>query len=155
MMNLELVREKGKIAVYELGFNLNDEQELILEVAYSKRGRTNKIDMIKTVIAHIYDKNNSIRIEFTSLKGKHTRALDYISTNLCFMSESRKEKYFSKVIGTRREMIRLENERKYLKYLVSNLYNLYPRKYSTQLYIDSLEKKKQSLVEQIQRISNL
>ena len=53
MMKLELVREKGTIMVYELGYDFGNERKLLLEVEHSQRGRTNKIELIKTVINNI------------------------------------------------------------------------------------------------------
>lgn len=152
-MNLELVREKGKIAVYELGFNLDDERELLLEVECGKRGKINNIDMVEIVIANIYDIMNAIKMEFASIKGKNIRALDYVVNNSMSMSEVKKEKYFSKIIETKWEMNYLENHRRNYKNLLKFLYKLFPSEYSKQMTIERLKKEKQSLEEQIQTLS--
>lgn len=153
-MNLALERTDKVINIWELGFFLTDEAELLWEIEYNKPGNTNRIELVEYVINHFYSKMNSIQIELYPVNAKHKRAFVYFIQHSHNMPENRYEKYLSKIVETKKEMTRLENEIKWFKYLVSDLYKLYPAEYSTQKYIESLEKKKRKLEEQIQWVKN-
>lgn len=152
MIDLELVRGNGKIKVYDLGFGvLYDEKKLLLEVEYNKIGRTNQIDIIKAVINHIYENIvNPKRKLFGSIKGKYTRASNYLANNYSEdMSIKKKDKYLSKISETKAEMNRLEAEFEFYKHIVRDLYQLFPEHYSRKSYIKKLQRDREFLVQKL------
>lgn len=156
-MNLEIVREKGILKVYDLGYLISDEREEVLSVKYPVRGRTSQVNMIKYVISYIYDyKINPMKHELSKTKGKHTRAMDYIARNSFEnMAESKKEKYLNKIISTKSDMNMLEFEIRNYKALIYSLYQMYPKEYSKKIYLERLKKQKLKLEDNLCAISNL